>query len=102
MIQIDPEFKALIPPLSADESAQLEANLVADGCRDPLVVWGDTLIDGHNRYEICTRLGIDYQTVQVEFDDRSYATEWIIKNQFSKNSGTNNQQVKGGAVKNEI
>ena len=52
MIQIDPEFKALIPPLSADESAQLEANLVADGCRDPLVVWGDTLIDGHNRKAI--------------------------------------------------
>lgn len=27
---------------------------------------------------------------------------WIIKNQFNKNSRENNQQVKGGAVKNEI
>ena len=75
MIQIDPEFKALIPPLSADESAQLEANLVADGCRDPLVVWGDTLIDGHNRFEICTRLGIAYQTVQIDFADRESALD---------------------------
>ena len=38
-MQIDDEFKALIPPLSVDERAQLEANLLADGCRDPLVVW---------------------------------------------------------------
>lgn len=40
-IEIDSEFQALIPPLSAEERAQLEANLLADECRDPLVVWGD-------------------------------------------------------------
>ncbi|MEY2655499.1 MAG: hypothetical protein RLZZ524_2527, partial [Pseudomonadota bacterium] len=36
---IDPEFKALIPPLSPEELATLEANIAADGCRDPLVAW---------------------------------------------------------------
>ena len=46
-IEIDSEFQALIPPLSAKELAQLEVNLLADGCRDPLVVWGNTHIDGH-------------------------------------------------------
>jgi hypothetical protein len=38
-LTIDPEFRALIPPLTAGEQAQLEANLLAEGCRDPLVVW---------------------------------------------------------------
>lgn len=38
-IQIDTEFKALIPPLAADELRQLEENILRDGCRDPLVVW---------------------------------------------------------------
>ncbi|MGE4531759.1 MAG: DNA N-6-adenine-methyltransferase [Acidithiobacillus sp.] len=38
-IVVDNEFKALIPPLQEEERAQLEANLMADGCRDPLVVW---------------------------------------------------------------
>jgi ParB family chromosome partitioning protein len=38
-ITIDPEFKALIPPLAPEELAQLEANILRDGCRDPLVVW---------------------------------------------------------------
>jgi hypothetical protein len=37
-ITIDPEFKALSPPLAPEELAQLEANILLDGCRDPLVV----------------------------------------------------------------
>jgi N6-adenosine-specific RNA methylase IME4 len=37
-IIIDPAFKALIPPLAADELRQLEENILRDGCRDPLVV----------------------------------------------------------------
>jgi len=39
MLIIDPEFQSLIPPLAPEELAQLEANILADGCRDPLVVW---------------------------------------------------------------
>jgi hypothetical protein len=38
-IVVDPEFAALIPPLAADEQAQLERELLADGCRDALLVW---------------------------------------------------------------
>lgn len=88
-IQIDSEFQALIPPLSAEERAQLEANLLADGCRDPLVVWEtqeghNILIDGHNRYEICTRNGIEYGIEEMLFDSRSDVIEWIIKNQFGR------------------
>jgi hypothetical protein len=88
-IQIDSEFQALIPPLSAEERAQLEANLLADGCRDPLVVWETSdgqniLIDGHNRYEICTRLGSSYEVEWMQFDSRSAVIEWIIKNQFGR------------------
>jgi hypothetical protein len=136
-IAVDKEFQSLIPPLQAEERNQLEANIVADGCRDPLVVWvrqpdpedstcdgvcktdgckfaydqvprgewqiGDgrwecpecgygiaylessgILIDGHNRHEICTRLDIDFDTVEIEFDSRDDAKIWIIKNQFGR------------------
>ena len=38
-IVIDPEFKELIPPLTDDEFKQLEANLLRDGCKEPLTVW---------------------------------------------------------------
>lgn len=90
-ILIDKEFQALIPPLSAEEKQQLEANIVADGCRDPLVVWGNTLIDGHNRYEICTRLGLAFETVCKEFADRESVMDWMDANQLGRRNITPDQ-----------
>ena len=83
-INIDPEFKALIPPLAPEEYAQLESNLKAEGCRDPLVTWEGILIDGHNRFEICTKHGIGFEKINKRLTDRSEAIEWIIRNQFGR------------------
>ena len=134
-IIIDPEFKALIPPLAPEELAQLEANIIKDGCRDPLVVWplpeyiqdgavlakyrdkeaicadeegyiygwklnvpedydddetlfsGEwpcILIDGHNRHEICTRNGIEFAVVEMEFADRDVVMDWMDANQLGR------------------
>lgn len=81
---IDKEFESLIPPLTAEEYAGLEASILAEGCRDALVCWGDVLIDGHNRYKICSKHNIPYQTVQKDFADRNRALLWIIDNQLSR------------------
>ena len=87
-ITIDPEFKALIPPLAADELRQLEENILRDGCRDPLVVWNGILIDGHNRHEICTRNGLPFETVQVQFESRTHARIWMRRNQAGRRNLT--------------
>lgn len=87
-ITIDPEFKALIPPLAADELRQLEENILRDGCRDPLVVWNGILIDGHNRHEICTRNGLPFETVQVQFESRTHARIWMRHNQAGRRNLT--------------
>lgn len=50
-IEVDPEFRELIPPLSVGEYALLEENIVERGCRDALCLWGSILIDGHNRWK---------------------------------------------------
>ena len=50
---IDPEFESLVPPLSQEEYSQLEANILRDGCRDPITIWDNVILDGHNRYKIC-------------------------------------------------
>jgi N6-adenosine-specific RNA methylase IME4 len=81
---IDPEFSALIPPLQADELAQLEANILQDGCRDPLTVWRGLLLDGHNRLMICQSHGLKFATVEVELASRDDALLWIIRNQFGR------------------
>lgn len=83
-LTIDPEFSALIPSLSEDERAQLEANILKDGCRDALVAWNGLLLDGHNRFEICERNGRGYRVVEQACADRDDAKIWIIRNQFGR------------------
>jgi N6-adenosine-specific RNA methylase IME4 len=91
-IQIDAEFKALIPPLAPDELAQLEANILRDGCRDPLVVWDGILIDGHNRHEICTRHGLLFETIAMVFMDRDEALLWMEENQIGRRNLSDDQR----------
>jgi len=83
-ISIDPELKSLIPPLSEDERSQLEQNLIENGCRDPLVVWDGVLLDGHNRFEICQRHGIEFSTVEIDLPDREAAEDWMDANQLGR------------------
>lgn len=90
-IVIDPEFKSLIPPLTDDERNGLEESILADGCRDALILWGNILVDGHNRYEICKKHGIEYRTVQKEFKDRNEAKLWMISNQLARRNLTEQQ-----------
>ena len=81
---IDKEFAELIPPLTDEEYRGLEASIVAEGCRDALIAWGDILVDGHNRFKICTEHGIAFQTLQKEFADRDAVKLWMLGNQLGR------------------
>jgi len=91
-MKIDPEFRALIPPLQPEELRQLEENLVAHGCRDPLVLWHGILIDGHNRYDICTRRRIRYKTVDMALQNRERVLLWIEENQLGRRNLPDDQR----------
>lgn len=90
-MKIDKEFKNLIPPLSPDEKSGLESSIKAEGCRDEICVWGDIIVDGHNRYEICERLDIPYRVKAMSFVDRLDAMAWMIRNQRSRRNLTPSQ-----------
>jgi hypothetical protein len=83
-ITINPELQRLIPPLSHDELMQLEANILAQGIREPIIVWQNTIVDGHNRYEIAQRHGLDYNVNEYHFDSLNHCKEWMIRNQFGR------------------
>lgn len=87
-LKIDVEFHHLIPPLTQDEYAKLEESILAEGCRDALVVWGDLIIDGHNRYTLCQKHNIDFAIIQKQFNDRSETKQWIIANQLARRNLT--------------
>lgn len=83
-MQINESFRKLIPPLSSEEYAQLEENCKADGIRDPLVVWRGTLIDGHNRYDIAQKHGLEFQVVEKDFEDEDGVIDWMCANQLGR------------------
>ena len=89
-IKIDKDLAALIPPLSKDELAQLEASLLAVGCRDPLIIWKEKhiLLDGHNRLSICRRHNIPFKVEVIELPDREAAEAYIVKNQLGRRGAT--------------
>ena len=83
-LRINPVFQALIPALSNEEYAQLEESLLTDGIREPISVWGETIIDGHNRYEIAQKHNLLYTTVSYDFDSEDDVKLWIFKNQIGR------------------
>lgn len=88
ILKIDPEFKDLIRPLRRKEYLQLEENILDEGCRDPIIIWNDYIIDGHNRYSICTKYSIPFNTVSKDFASREEVIVWICKNQLGRRNIT--------------
>ena len=99
--RINPEFKDLIPPLTPSEFTQLEQNIQANGCRDPITLWRGTIVDGHNRYEICTKHGIRYETATMHFPNRDAARLWILENQLGRRNLTDAMRIELAARKAE-
>jgi len=92
-ITINNELLQYIDPLTANEYAALERSLLAEGCRDALVLWGDVLVDGHNRHEICNKHGIEFKTVQnTSFSSIDDVMLWMIDNQLGRRSVTDFQR----------
>src|SRR5699024_11143712 len=93
-LRIDPEFKAQIPPLTEDERKQLEENNLADGeILSPILVWNDTIVDGHNRYEILqNHPEIPFTVYPLTLENREQVLVWICKNQLGRRNLTPEQK----------
>ena len=83
-LTVDEEFKALIPPLSEEEHRMLEESLIANGCEMPILVWNDTIVDGHNRYDICREHGVPFAKEEKQFQSRSEVKLWMLRNQLGR------------------
>lgn len=84
-LTIDPEFEAFILPLDSLDYAHLKANILTDGCREPISVWNGTILDGHNRYRICTENNIPFDTIEISsVRTRAEAFVWMYENQIGR------------------
>ena len=77
-----PELAELLPPLTGEQLAALEADLLANGCYSPVIVNEDlVVVDGHNRLELCQKHDIPYKIVVFSFADMLEAKQWALDTQ---------------------
>jgi hypothetical protein len=91
-LEVNEEFKKLIPPLSKEEYEQLETNCLNEGIREAILTWNGVIIDGHNRYEIAKRWSLDFQTKSKNFKDRYEVIDWMLTNQLGRRNITKEQK----------
>jgi transcriptional regulator with XRE-family HTH domain len=102
-ITINDELRTYVDPLTPAEHEALERSLLTEGCREALILWRDVLIDGHNRYAICSQHGIPFRTVQNDnFDSIEDVKLWMIDNQLARRSVTDFQRGLMALRKKEI
>lgn len=105
-INIDDDYKSLLPELTAEEYSGLEEDIVKRGILDPIILWDGTIVDGHNRYEIAMVHQFPdtaIPTRDISFESKSQAMEWIINHQKSRRNLTKSQMVIAwGAYEKEL
>ena len=102
-IVVREDLQSYIEPLTPDEHDALERSLLAEGCRDALVLWGDVLVDGHNRYGLCQKHGLAFNTVQnPRFQSIEDVHLWMIDQHLGRRSVSDYQRGVLALRKKEI
>ena len=91
-LTINDDLANLMPPLTKEEDALLTNSLLNEGCREPLVVWNGTIVDGHNRYRICWRHGVPFTYKEMNFESETEAMLWAVRNQMTRRNLTGFQK----------
>ena len=82
---IKEEFKDLIPPLTKEEFDKLENSIKTEGCREPIIVWNNYIIDGHYRYKICKEHNIPFSIWNNDhLRSEKEVKIWIIDKELNK------------------
>ena len=77
-----PEMAELLPPLTGEQLAALEADILKNGCYSPVIVSEDmVVVDGHNRQRLCEQHGLPYQMAVFSFESMLEAKQWALDTQ---------------------
>lgn len=105
-LTIREEFRDLLTKPADAELEELTQSIISEGCREPIIIWKredkNVIIDGHNRYSICHKHGIDFKTQEIAFCGDDEAKQWIISNQCARRNLTPKQKEQALAKKLEF
>lgn len=91
--KIIPELQELLRPMSNEERKELEQSISEEGIREPILIWKEqeAIIDGHNRYQIGTKIGKDVPFIERSFPDINAVKKWMIRNQLGRRNLTKDE-----------
>jgi len=96
-LTINETIRRTLIPLREDELQMLEQSVLAEGIRDPLVVWNRNgeyvLLDGHHRYDLAQKHRLEFKIVEMKFDDETQAVQWVLQNQLARRNLTDEQRT---------
>jgi len=103
VINVDPEFKALMPLLTDEEYAQLEQNILArHQVNDPVLTWSSLIVDGYHRFCICMAHGIRFEVRELNFASREEVKVWMLENQLGRRNLNDAQRIELALCKEEV
>ncbi|MDF7819924.1 hypothetical protein P1X15_20045 [Runella sp. MFBS21] len=102
------ELRTFIPSPTLEEYDQLEQNILKNGCKDALLLWETTqgeidssslsptapayvLVDGHNRYQICSKRNIHFNVQVMSFHSIKEVKDYMIDLQLGRRNLTPQQ-----------
>lgn len=92
---VDDDLKIFMSRLTDEAFKLLENDILNNGCIDPIVIWKgyNIIVDGHHRYEICKKHGIDFNVAEMEFASRYEVKLWMLRNQFGRRNLNTFQRI---------
>lgn len=78
------EIQHLIQDIEKDEYAALEENIFDNGCLNPILIWNNTIIDGHKRYDLCCKWSIPFSTRSIPFKELCDVFAFICMQQLHR------------------
>lgn len=93
-INVNEELKNYLTQLSEEEYNTLKESILREGIRDPIIIWQETndIVDGYNRYAICTNHNIKYELKYLSFKSIEDVKEWMLQNQLGRRNLTIEKQ----------
>lgn len=102
-LKVDKEFEDLLPVLTPEELEKLEDSILKYGMLDPIKIWQEPdtgkwiIIDGHNRYNILKKHGIDWHywqdyKIMSELETREDVKQWMLEQQLGRRNLTETER----------
>ena len=80
-LRIDTQIRQWIPSMTEAERETLKTSIQFQGrVMQPITVWKErgVVIDGCNRFELATELGLPFEVQEISFPDDDTAMRWRI------------------------